>query len=130
MDEPWRYRNKASVPIGMSVDTSAAGAGSGEGRLIGGFYAHGSHRIIDMEACLIQHSDNDDIIGQVKSIARELGVSAYNEETGRGLLRHVMVRVGFITGEAMVVLITNGQRIPQGASTRSGLATTRSSSFA
>ena len=113
MDEPWRYRNKASVPIGMSVDTSAAGAGSGEGRLIGGFYAHGSHRIIDMEACLIQHSDNDDIIGQVKSIARELGVSAYNEETGRGLLRHVMVRVGFVTGEAMIVLITNVQKIPQ-----------------
>jgi 23S rRNA (uracil1939-C5)-methyltransferase len=113
MDEPWHYRNKASVPIGMSVDTSAAGAGSGEGRLIGGFYAHGSHRIIDMEACLIQHSDNDDIIGQVKSIARELGVSAYNEETGRGLLRHVMVRVGFVTGEAMIVLITNVQKIPQ-----------------
>ena len=113
MDEPWRYRNKASVPIGMSIDNSVAGAGSGEGRLIGGFYAHGSHRIIDMDACLIQHSDNDDIIGQVKSIARELGVSAYNEETGRGLLRHVMVRVGFVTGEAMIVLITNGLRIPK-----------------
>ncbi|BBH22619.1 23S rRNA (uracil-C(5))-methyltransferase RlmCD [Paenibacillus baekrokdamisoli] len=113
MDEPWRYRNKASVPIGTVVDAPSAGSGSGKERLIGGFYAHGSHRIIDMEACLIQHSDNDDIIGTVKSIARELGVSAYNEETGRGLLRHVMVRVGFVTGEAMVVLITNGQRIPQ-----------------
>ncbi|MFC5651404.1 23S rRNA (uracil(1939)-C(5))-methyltransferase RlmD [Paenibacillus solisilvae] len=113
MDEPWRYRNKASVPIGTAVDAPSVGFPSGKERLIGGFYAHGSHRIIDMEACLIQHSDNDDIIGMVKSIARELGVSAYNEETGRGLLRHVMVRVGFVTGEAMVVLITNGQKVPQ-----------------
>ena len=50
MDEPWRYRNKAQVPIGVT-----------EGGLVGGFYARGSHRIIDMETCLIQHEDNDDV---------------------------------------------------------------------
>jgi 23S rRNA (uracil1939-C5)-methyltransferase len=107
MDEPWRYRNKAQVPMGMAAEGEAAM------RLIGGFYAQGSHRIIDMEECLIQHSQNDEIVAQVKDIGRELGVTAYNEETGRGLLRHVMARVGVVSGEAMVVLVTNGQRIPQ-----------------
>ncbi|MBW7474842.1 23S rRNA (uracil(1939)-C(5))-methyltransferase RlmD [Paenibacillus oenotherae] len=101
MDDPWRYRNKAQVPMGMEA--------SG---LIGGFYARGSHRIIDMNECLIQHSSNDEIIARVKAIGRELGVTAYSEETGRGLLRHVMARVGVLSGEMMVVLVTNGSKIP------------------
>lgn len=118
MDEPWRYRNKASVPMGMAISDVKGGA---EGlpqpdlngkHLIGGFYARGSHRIIDMDECLIQHNSNDDIVAKVKAIGRELGITAYNEETGQGILRHVMARVGFVTGEAMIVLITNGSRIP------------------
>ncbi|MFB6367079.1 23S rRNA (uracil(1939)-C(5))-methyltransferase RlmD, partial [Paenibacillus elgii] len=105
MSDPWRYRNKAQVPIGL-----AAGE---EGGLIGGFYAQGSHRIIDMEACLIQHENNDDVVAAVKRIARELGIRPYNEETGKGLLRHVIARYGFNTGEIMVVLVTNGRDIPR-----------------
>ncbi|CAH1223054.1 23S rRNA (uracil-C(5))-methyltransferase RlmCD [Paenibacillus auburnensis] len=101
MDEPWRYRNKAQVPIGVT-----------EGGLVGGFYARGSHRIVDMETCLIQHEHNDDVVGAVKRIGRELGISAYNEETGRGLLRHVVVKKAFRTGEMMLVLVTNGRDIP------------------
>ncbi|OBZ07547.1 23S rRNA (uracil-5-)-methyltransferase RumA [Bacillus sp. FJAT-27264] len=101
MDEPWRYRNKAQVPIGDS-----------EGGLVGGFYARGSHRIIDMETCLIQHEENDNVVRRVKEIGRRLGITAYDEETGKGLLRHVVVRVAFATGEMMVVLVTNGDRIP------------------
>ncbi|WP_310831345.1 23S rRNA (uracil(1939)-C(5))-methyltransferase RlmD [Paenibacillus pedocola] len=101
MDEPWRYRNKAQVPIGVT-----------EGGLVGGFYARGSHRIVDMETCLIQHEHNDDVVSAVKRIGRELGISAYNEETGRGLLRHVVVKKAFRTGEMMLVLVTNGRDIP------------------
>ncbi|MBY3622812.1 23S rRNA (uracil(1939)-C(5))-methyltransferase RlmD [Acinetobacter sp. CUI P1] len=101
MDEPWRYRNKAQVPIGVT-----------EGGLVGGFYARGSHRIIDMETCLIQHEDNDDVVRKVKDIGRKLGITAYDEESGKGLLRHVVVKVAFRTGEMMVVLVTNGDRIP------------------
>lgn len=101
MDEPWRYRNKAQVPIGVT-----------EGGLVGGFYARGSHRIIDMETCLIQHEHNDVVVSVVKRLGRELGISAYNEETGRGLLRHVIVKKAFRTGEMMLVLVTNGQDIP------------------
>ncbi|NBD25601.1 23S rRNA (uracil(1939)-C(5))-methyltransferase RlmD [Paenibacillus glycinis] len=118
MDDPWHYRNKASVPMGMAVSGAIHGKEglpapdlNGE-HLIGGFYARGSHRIIDMDECLIQHNSNDEIVARVKRIGRELGITAYNEETGQGLLRHVMARVGFVTGEAMIVLITNGSRIP------------------
>jgi 23S rRNA (uracil1939-C5)-methyltransferase len=101
MSEPWRYRNKVQVPFGEE-----------EGGLIGGFYAQGSHRIIDMDVCLIQHESGDDVVAQVKRIGQELGISAYNEETHTGLLRHVVVKVGFRTGEVMVVLVTNGEKIP------------------
>lgn len=65
-----------------------------------------------METCLIQHEDNDDVVRKVKDIGRELGISAYSEETGRGLLRHVVVKKAFRTGEMMVVLVTNGRDIP------------------
>ncbi|MFM9281356.1 23S rRNA (uracil(1939)-C(5))-methyltransferase RlmD [Paenibacillus jiagnxiensis] len=101
MSDPWRYRNKAQVPIGTA-----------EGGLIGGFYARGSHRIIDMEACLIQDERNDQVVARVKEIGSQLGISAYNEETGRGLLRHVVVKTAFRTGELMLVLVTNGHDIP------------------
>lgn len=101
MSEPWRYRNKAQVPIGVT-----------EGGLVGGFYARGSHRIVDMDTCLIQDERNDEVVARVKEIGRMLGISAYNEETGRGLLRHVVVKTAFRTGEMMLVLVTNGRDIP------------------
>ncbi|MFS0726269.1 23S rRNA (uracil(1939)-C(5))-methyltransferase RlmD [Paenibacillus sp. 1P07SE] len=132
MDDPWRYRNKAQVPVGMSA---GAGAGVGseqrgrhsgkragaqentqapvDGELIAGFYAQGSHRIIDMDRCLIQDERNDEVVRLVKQIGRRLGLTAYDEQSGRGLLRHVVVRTGYVSGEMMVVLVTNGQRIPQ-----------------
>ncbi|GGO06675.1 23S rRNA (uracil(1939)-C(5))-methyltransferase RlmD [Saccharibacillus kuerlensis] len=102
MSDPWRYRNKAQVPMGEE-----------NGRLIGGFYARGSHRIVDMETCIIQHEANDEMVEAVKEIGRELGITAYDEETGRGLLRHVVVKVAFATGEKMVVLVTNSDRLPK-----------------
>lgn len=132
MAEPWRYRNKAQVPIGVAPERGAQGSGDQQSsgssagehlrlkdtggqaqRLVGGFYAKGSHRIIDMETCLIQHEQNDEVIAHIKEIGRSLGIAPYNEETGQGLLRHVVVRVGRTTGEIMVVLVTNGDRIPQ-----------------
>ncbi len=102
MNDPWRYRNKAQVPFGEE-----------EGGLIGGFYSQGSHRIIDMNECLIQHEANDTVVNAVKQIARDLGIKPYSEESHTGLLRHVVVKVGFRTDEIMVVLVTNGDRIPR-----------------
>ncbi|WNQ12198.1 23S rRNA (uracil(1939)-C(5))-methyltransferase RlmD [Paenibacillus aurantius] len=101
MDEPWRYRNKAQVPFGWA-----------EGGLVGGFYAQGSHRIVDMDSCLIQHEANDDVVRKVKEIGRKLGITAYDEASHEGLLRHVVVKFGFRTGDVMVVLVTNGNKVP------------------
>ncbi|MDY7221181.1 23S rRNA (uracil(1939)-C(5))-methyltransferase RlmD [Halalkalibacterium halodurans] len=101
MNEPWRYRNKAQVPVGEQ-----------EGGLIAGFYQERSHRIIDMDECLIQHEENDKVIRQVKELACELGIRGYDEEKHRGTLRHVVARYGKSTGEIMVVLITRGEELP------------------
>jgi 23S rRNA (uracil1939-C5)-methyltransferase len=101
MNDPWRYRNKAQVPIGFS-----------EGGLIGGFYEQGSNDIVEMDACLIQQEENEETVRAVKEAARLLDISAYNRATGRGLLRHVVVRHAATTGQRMVVLVTNGFDIP------------------
>ncbi|WP_307396082.1 23S rRNA (uracil(1939)-C(5))-methyltransferase RlmD [Bacillus horti] len=101
MSEPWRYRNKAQVPIGEN-----------EGGLIGGFYRQGTHDIIDMQECLIQHEANDEVIQKTKDIAQELGIRAYDEQKHSGLLRHVVVKYGFYTQELMIVLITKEETIP------------------
>ncbi|HWJ77995.1 MAG TPA: 23S rRNA (uracil(1939)-C(5))-methyltransferase RlmD [Niallia sp.] len=101
MSEPWRYRNKAQVPIGEH-----------EGGLIGGFYQQRSHQIINMDQCLIQQEENDDVVKKVKAICNKHGVRAYDETRHKGDLRHIMVRRGLVTGEIMVVLITRTQDIP------------------
>jgi 23S rRNA (uracil1939-C5)-methyltransferase len=104
MSDPWRYRNKAQVPIG-----------SGEAGLIGGFFEEGSHDIVDMETCLIQQEENEETVRAVKEAARMLGISAYDRVAARGLLRHVVVRNAARTGQRMVVLVTNGRDIPHEA---------------
>ena len=96
MDEPWRYRNKAQVPIGFDLE---------EGGLVGGFYEQGSHRIVSTDACLIQHERNDDAVLAAKRIARELGIEAYDETSHSGWLRHVVAKVSFASGEMMLVLV-------------------------
>ncbi|WP_373688783.1 23S rRNA (uracil(1939)-C(5))-methyltransferase RlmD [Brevibacillus daliensis] len=101
MSDPWRYRNKAQMPIGGE-----------NGALIGGFYAEKSHDIIDNDECLIQHQANDEAVAVVKRIASELGIAPYNEEAHTGLLRHVVAKVGAKTGDVMVVLITTEAFIP------------------
>jgi len=101
MSEPWRYRNKAQVPVGER-----------EGGLIAGFYQQRSHQIIDMEACLIQQEKNDEVVQAVKQICSKYGVTAYNEERHKGTLRHIMARYGLVTKEVMVVLVTRTQDLP------------------
>ncbi|NGQ96594.1 23S rRNA (uracil(1939)-C(5))-methyltransferase RlmD [Brevibacillus sp. SYP-B805] len=102
MDNPWRYRNKAQVPIGER-----------DGALIGGFYAERSHDIIDIEECMIQHEANDRVVAAVKRIAGRLHIPAYDEVRHTGLLRHVVAKVGASSGEVMVVLITTEAFIPE-----------------
>lgn len=101
MKNPLRYRNKAQFPIGME-----------NGKIIAGFYAPRSHEIIDTPSCMIQAEDNDLALKIVKEWAEKFSISIYDEKTHEGLLRHVMVRKAFRTGEIMVVLVTNGHDIP------------------
>jgi len=106
MEQPWRYRNKSQMPIGADPRT---------GELIGGYFAKASHRIIDTDVSLLQHERNDEAMRAVKRIARKYGIAPYNEETHTGLLRHVIMRVGFRTGEQMITLVTNGEKLPHEA---------------
>ncbi len=101
MSEPWRYRNKAQVPVGER-----------EGGLIAGFYQQRSHEIIDMEACMIQQEKNDEVVQAVKRICTKYGVTAYNEQRHKGSLRHIMARHGQVTKEVMVVLVTRTPEFP------------------
>lgn len=102
MEEPFRYRNKAQFPVGMSKD----------GRIIAGFYAGRTHAIIECEDCLLGVEENRVILDLVLEYMKEYHISPYEELTGKGLVRHVMIRKGFATGEVMVCLIVNGDSLP------------------
>ena len=102
MESPFRYRNKAQFPVGYDK----------EGNLVTGFYAARTHSIIPVEDCLLGVEENAPILEAIKSWMLANGVSAYNEETGKGLLRHVLIRFGFTTKEIMVCLIINGHKLP------------------
>lgn len=102
MEEPWHYRNKAQFPIGYDRD----------GNLIAGFYAGRTHDIIANTDCMLGPSENRDILEAVLSYMRENRVSAYRETVGEGLVRHVLIRTGFSSGEIMVCLVINGKKLP------------------
>ncbi|MDO4488965.1 MAG: 23S rRNA (uracil(1939)-C(5))-methyltransferase RlmD [Eubacteriales bacterium] len=102
MEEPWRYRNKAQYPVA-----------SKNGEIITGFYAGHTHSVISCEDCLIGDSCNGLIMKTVTEFLKEKKISAYNEETGKGLVRHVLIRTSHSTGEIMVCLVINGDKLPQ-----------------
>ena len=99
MEEPWRYRNKAQYPVGYSK----------EGELITGFYAGRTHSIIANTDCLLGVTENKDILESILFYMRENCVTAYDEKTGKGLIRHVLVRKGFTSGQIMVCLVVNAR---------------------
>jgi len=101
MENPYRYRNKAQFPIGYK-----------DGKVVAGFYAERSHDIIDTPSCMIQDEVSDRVMEIVKKWAELNDISIYDEATGKGLLRHIMVRKAFKTGEVMVVVVTNKYEIP------------------
>ena len=102
MEEPWRYRNKAQFPVGRSK----------EGKLITGFYAGRTHSIVASRDCLLGVEVNKEILDRILAYMEACHVEPYNEKTGKGLVRHILLRYGFKTGEIMVCLIINGNRIP------------------
>nr|WP_246849755.1 23S rRNA (uracil(1939)-C(5))-methyltransferase RlmD [Staphylococcus warneri] len=106
MEDPWRYRNKSQIPVGLSKDQQP----------IMGFYRQRSHDIIDMESCLIQDQQHQQVMNDLKQLISELNISVYNEKTKKGLLRHLVVRTGHYTNQLMIILVTNGKAFKQAES--------------
>ncbi|MBJ7883544.1 23S rRNA (uracil(1939)-C(5))-methyltransferase RlmD [Bacillaceae bacterium HSR45] len=106
MEDPWRYRNKSQIPVGLSKDQQP----------IMGFYRQRSHDIIDMESCLIQDQQHQQVMNDLKQLTSELNISVYNEKTKKGLLRHLVVRTGHYTNQLMIILVTNGKAFKQAES--------------
>lgn len=102
MEEPFHYRNKAQYPIGTDRD----------GNPVAGFYAGRTHQIIPNTVCALGKEINTEVLNIVLEFMKEFHVTAYDEGTGTGLFRHVLIRSGFKTGEIMVCLIVNGTQIP------------------
>ena len=107
-----RYRNKAQYPVQNGKSISAVTEDSSCLKL--GFYGFHSHRIIETEDCLINSAENPLILNCIKDWAREYKISGYEEETGKGLLRHIFLRKGFSTGEILLCLVLNGKSLPHG----------------
>lgn len=101
MDEPYNYRNKAQYPVGLDKD----------GNIVMGFYAGRTHSIIPCEDCAIGDKINSEILAIVKSHMEEYKIQPYNEETHKGVVRHVLIRRGFTTNQCMVCIIINGSEL-------------------
>lgn len=102
MDKPYCYRNKAQFPFGTDKN----------GNVVTGFYAGRTHSIISNTKCYLGVEENEQILEMILAHLKKYHIPAYDEQTGKGLLRHVLIRKGFTTGELMVCLILNGTRIP------------------
>ena len=101
MERPYHYRNKAQVPVKLV-----------RGKLETGFYKRGSHTLVPIEDFYIQDPKIDEAIVVVRDLLRKYHVTPYDERTGKGVIRTVMVRRGYYSHEVMVVLVTNTKRLP------------------
>ena len=102
MEQPFHYRNKAQFPVGKSKD----------GRIITGFYAGRTHSIIENRDCALGVTRNKEVLDRVIAHMEKFHIQPYDENTGKGLVRHVLIRYGFFTDEMMVCLIINGEKLP------------------
>ena len=102
MDEPYHYRNKAQYPVGRDKD----------GNVVIGFYAGRTHCIIDNQDCAIGARENVKILTAIRDYINENKVSVYDENTGKGAVRHILIRKGFHTGQVMVCIVVNGESLP------------------
>lgn len=102
MENPVHYRNKVHAAFGEDRRHNA----------ISGIYEERSHRIVPVESCLIENQKADAIIVSIRGLLKSFKIRPYNEDTGFGLLRHVLIRVGHATGEIMVVLVLSSPILP------------------
>lgn len=100
-EKHYRYRNKAQFPIGKNKN----------GKIIAGFYAGRTHDIIECEDCVIGIEENKKILEIIIGHMEKHGIEPYDENTQKGLVRHVLIRKGFATGEIMVSVVINGEKL-------------------
>lgn len=104
MEEPYRYRNKAQFPVGVNKN----------GEIITGFYAARTHSIIEADHCDIGIEENAVILEKVKNFMKKNHIKPYDEESHKGILRHVLIRASFQSKEIMVCLVINGNTLSKG----------------
>lgn len=102
MKDPYHYRNKVHAVFARKKD----------GTIISGVYEEGTHRVVPVETCQIEDEKADAIINDIHGLLKSFKIKIYNEDTGYGLLRHVLIRRGFSTGEIMVVLVLGSPVMP------------------
>lgn len=102
MKDPYHYRNKVHAVFARKKD----------GTIISGVYEEGTHRVVPVETCQIEDEKADAIINDIRGLLKAFKIKIYNEDTGYGLLRHVLIRRGFSTGEIMVVLVLGSPVMP------------------
>ncbi|MDO4650798.1 MAG: 23S rRNA (uracil(1939)-C(5))-methyltransferase RlmD [Eubacteriales bacterium] len=102
MEQQFHYRNKAQFPVGKNRD----------GKIVTGFYAGRTHSIIENRDCMLGVSQNKEVLDRVIAHMETYHIQPYDEQTGKGLVRHVLIRYGFFTNELMVCLVLNGKKLP------------------
>ncbi len=101
MENPYNYRNKAQFPVGVF-----------DGKLAFGFYQPRSHNIVNVSNCVIQNTVNEKIISVFKDFMTRFNIKPYDEKNHSGIVRHIVTRVGSVTGEVMVCVVINGKKLP------------------
>ena len=102
MENPFNYRNKAQYPVGRNKD----------GKVVIGFYAGRTHSTVDYTQCAIGAPENAQILEKIRIFINENNISVYDEQSHKGLIRHILIRTGKHTGQIMVCLIINGKTLP------------------
>jgi len=102
MDAPWGYRNKAQFQVGKK-----------DGLIIAGLYKTGSHELIDLRDCQVQHQATNTIVAKTREVIEKLGIPIYDERKRTGVIRTVVARVAFATGETQLTLVTATPDIPK-----------------
>jgi 23S rRNA (uracil1939-C5)-methyltransferase len=103
MEDPWKYRNKSQFQVGQQKN----------GKVIAGLYGLDSHRLVPIQNCMVQHPLTNKVAEGVRQILEELQVPIYDERKRKGIVRTIVTRAGFQTGEVQVVLITTQKEVPR-----------------
>ena len=102
MENPYNYRNKIQMPIGLSQ----------KGNIISGFYKAKTHEIVPIEECFIEDKVGGKILSTIKSLMKKMRIKPYDEDTREGIIRHILIRSGYYSHQIMVTLVTNVDSFP------------------